>query len=98
MTCKICNGNMRYQIPNHYHETMEWVDCMDCVLEAQFKETVAIDVARLLSKASAEKLSLILSTMIVNTSNDLNRVYDITKQKNLNHLLMLADCYAEALE
>ena len=29
MTCKICNGNMRYQIPNHYHETMEWVDCMD---------------------------------------------------------------------
>ena len=101
MTCEICNGDERYLVADHRSETMVWVDCMDCMLNNQYREHLLTEVSKKLMSQSHESLAQLLAEVIVNSveSNEkdsLDRILEMTKQKQGgNELRIVAECYTE---
>lgn len=99
MTCDVCNGDERYQIADLRSETMVWVDCIDCMLENQFQEHLKLEVTKKLMSQSHESLAQLVAELIVNgvSSNEkdnLERIQEMTKQKQGGNLLRtVAECY-----
>ncbi len=86
-SCEKCNGQMYYLVPNYRLEIMEKVDCMDCIIEEQYKDHLKGELTRLLVNASPQKLSQIVAELIVNgvernPNDDLNRIDVISQTKN----------------
>lgn len=99
INCEVCEGKGSYNIPNHHLEIMERIDCMDCLLEDQFKDVLKADLSRLLTSTSKEKLATIVAEMIVNgvainAHDDLSRIQGIIHTKNQLSALALGSAYA----
>ena len=99
--CKVCEGAGVYEVVNRRTETIEYNDCIDCMLDAQFKEHLTIEVSKIISQASHEKLAWMLAKLTVNSvdankNDDLDRVHNYVKSKDLVSLLNLADAYTQA--
>ena len=101
MTCELCNGDMRYQIADHRAEVMLWVDCMDCMLEDNFKLHLKEGITRLLgNNASPQLMAQVIAELIVtgvsnNDSDNLDRIHDIVKAKESTELLIVGEAYAK---
>tara|TARA_B100000497_G_C7294417_1_gene201261 strand:- start:59 stop:364 length:306 start_codon:yes stop_codon:yes gene_type:complete len=98
MTCEKCNGDMYYLVPNYRLEVMERVECMDCISHEHYKHHLSEELTKVLTKASPQKLALIVAELIVhnidkNTHDDLSRVETIIQTKNLVEALVLGDVY-----
>lgn len=97
--CEICNGVGHYTIPNLYLEIMEKLDCMDCLLEEQFKDGLKEDLTRLLTNTSKEKLASIVAEIVVhgvdkNPLDELSRLQGIIHTKNEYSALALGIAYS----
>ena len=100
MECKKCNGTLSYVVFDHHVDAPLNVDCWDCLSVLNEKDSVTEDFARLLAKASPQKLAQILATFLVNKyhverEGDLSSVVEITKSKDLMNALALCSAYAE---
>ena len=101
--CEICEGVGSYAIPNLYLEIMEKIDCMDCLLEEQFKDGLKEDLTRLLTNISKEKLATIVAEIVVNgvdknPLDELSRLQGIIHTKNQSSALALGIAYSTAYE
>lgn len=98
-SCEKCNGQMYYLVPNYRLEIMEKVDCMDCIIEEQYKDHLKGELTRLLVNASPQKLSQIVAELIVNgvdrnPNDDLNRIDVIIQTKNTLNAMQLGSAYS----
>ena len=94
--CEICNGAGFYKQPNYRLEIMEWVECIECMLEDHYKESIAFDIQLLLSKTSPQKLAQIVAQLLVNSMDmdgqeSLQRLDSIAQGKDVMNLLVLAE-------
>lgn len=97
--CNKCEGNLYYLVPNYQHDIMERIDCMDCLLEEQFKDELKEQLTRLLANTSHVKLAQIVAELVVNSvdknpSDDLNRIEGVIHTKNQITALALGSAYA----
>ena len=100
MMCNICENKGWYEIPNHRTECMERIQCMDCLLQEQFKTTLKEDLTKLLSTTSGQKLAQIVAELIVNSvdrneSDDLDRLNGIIQTKSTLSALQLGIAYSQ---
>lgn len=100
MMCSICENKGWYEIPNHRTECMERIQCMDCLLQEQFKNTLKEDLTKLLSTTSGQKLAQIVAELIVNSvdrneSDDLDRLNGIIQTKSTLSALQLGIAYSQ---
>lgn len=100
MMCNICENKGWYEIPNHRTECMERIQCMDCLLQEQFKNTLKEDLTKLLSTTSGQKLAQIVAELIVNSvdrneSDDLDRLNGIIQTKSTLSALQLGIAYSQ---
>ena len=98
-SCEKCNGEMSYLVPNYRLEIMERVDCMDCIIEEQYKDHLKDELTRLLASVSQQKLSQIVAELIVNgvdinPNDDLNRIDVIIQTKNTMNAIQLGSAYS----
>lgn len=98
-TCKTCDGQTWYEVPNYRLEIMERIECIDCLLEIQYKDHLKEGLTRLLADTSKEKLAQIVADLVVNsvaknTHDDLQRVDGIIQTKNKVNALALAITYS----
>tara|TARA_R100000734_G_scaffold17346_1_gene13632 strand:+ start:423 stop:740 length:318 start_codon:yes stop_codon:yes gene_type:complete len=99
--CEKCNGKGHYLVPNYQHDVMERIECMDCYAEEHYKWHLSEELSRVLVNASPQKLSMIISEIIVNgidrdENNSLARIETIIQTKNINEALVLADIYGRS--
>ena len=97
--CEICLGKGVYEVPNYRLEVMERIDCIDCLLEEQFKDELKEQLTRLLANTSHVKLAQIVAELVVNSvdknpSDDLNRIEGVIHTKNQITALALGSAYA----
>ena len=98
--CNKCNGELSYVIFDHNADAPLNVECWDCLSVLNEKDYVAEQFAKLLRRASPEKLSQMLATYVVNkvhseNEGDLSRVAEITKAKDSIGAMALCGAYAE---
>ena len=97
--CTNCNGIGSYNVPNFHLEIMERIDCMECLLEEQFRNDMKADLTRMLTNTSKEKLAQIVAEMVVNgvdnnPSDELSRLQGIIHTKNQASALALSIAYS----
>jgi peroxiredoxin family protein len=97
--CNICEGKGHYEVANYRLEQMEWVECMDCLLQEQYKEHITEQLADLLTKSSKHQLALIVSTFTINQmdkneNDDIARLEGMIQTKNFVNAIHLAKAYA----
>lgn len=97
--CNTCEGSGWYQVANYRLEQMEWVECMDCLLQEQYKEHITEQLADLLTKSSKHQLALIVSTFTINQMNkndndDIARLEGMIQTKNYLNAIHVAKAYA----
>jgi len=98
--CDICEDKGWYEIPNHRTECMERIQCMDCLLQEQFKNTLKEDLTKLLSNTSQQKLAQIVAELIVNSvdrneNDELDRLNGIIQTKNTISAVQLGVAYSQ---
>lgn len=97
--CSKCEGNMYYEVPNYRLEIMERIECMDCLIQEQYKDHLKDELTRLMAGVSQQKLAQIVAELIVNgvdrnPKDDLNRVDVIIQTKNTMNALQLGSAYS----
>lgn len=97
--CHACLDTGWYEIPNYRLEIMERIECIDCLLEAQYKDHLKEGLTRLFADTSKEKLAQIVADLVVNsvaknTHDDLQRIDGIIQTKNKVNALALAMTYS----
>ena len=97
--CENCYGIGFYEVPNYRLEINERVDCMDCVLEEEYKIDLKKQLTRMLANTSPSKLAQIVAEVIVNSvdknpSDDLARIEGIIHTKNVTSAVALASVYS----
>ena len=100
MNCEECNNQGWYEVINRRTETIEHVQCMNCALHEQFKQTLTIDLAKVFISASHEKICEILASLCVNNvdkneHDNLERLDNFVQSKDLIPLLAMAQAYAQ---
>ena len=85
---------------NHRLEIMENVECMDCLLNQQFKDHLKEELTRLLVNTSPQKLAQIVAQLVVNSvdrneNDDIRRIEGIIHTKNVINALVLAEAYSQ---
>jgi len=100
MNCEECNNQGWYEVTNHRTETIEHIQCMNCLLHEQFKETLTLELAKLFTSASPQKICEILATLCVNNvdrneNDNLERLDKFIQAKDLISLLTMASVYAQ---
>jgi len=98
--CDICEDKGWYEIPNHRTECMERIQCMDCLLQEQFKNTLKEDLTKLLTNTSPQKLAQIVAELIVNSvdrneSDELDRLNGIIQTKSTISAIQLGVAYSQ---
>lgn len=101
--CKICNGAGFYKQANHRLEIMEWVECIECMLDEHYLESIAYDIQLLLSKTSPQKLAQIVAQLLVNSMDmegqeSLQRLDSMAQGKDTMNLLVLAETTVNAIK
>ena len=96
--CEKCFGKGCYEVPNYRLEITERIDCMDCLVEEQFKNDLKDRLTRLLANTSVSKLAQLVAELVVNSvdSNpldELDRIEGIIHTKNTVSALALASAY-----
>jgi len=99
MKCEICDGTGWYEVPNYRLEIMERIECIECLLDAQYKDHLKEELTRLLVDTSKQKLAQIVADLVVNsvarnTHDDLSRIDGIIQTKNKANALALATTYS----
>jgi len=94
--CEVCDGAGFYKQPNHRLEIMEWVECIECMLEDHYRESIGFDIQLLLSKTSPQKLAQIVAQLLVNSMDmegqeSLQRLDSMAQGKDVMNLLVLAE-------
>jgi len=97
--CNKCEGQGWYEVPNYRLEIMERIECMDCLIEEQYKDHLKDELTRLMASVSQQKLSQIVAELIVNcvdeNANDsLSRIEVIIQTKNTLNAIQLGSAYA----
>lgn len=97
--CEKCHGEMYYEVPNYRLEIMERIECMDCLIQEQYKDHLKDELTRTMAGVSQQKLAQIVAELIVNgvdrnPKDDLNRIDVIIQTKNTMNALQLASAYA----
>lgn len=97
--CETCNGKLYYELPNFNLEIMERIDCMNCLLDKQFKENLMSEVSKVLSGRSVQHLAQIVAQLVVNgvdknPSDDLSRIEGMIQTKQGLALMALAETYS----
>lgn len=97
--CNKCEGQGWYEVPNYRLEIMERIECMDCLVEEQYKDHLKDELTRLMAGVSQQKLAQIVAELIVNgvdrnPKDDLNRVDVIIQTKNTMNALQLGSAYS----
>mgnify|MGYP003625951220 FL=1 len=100
MDCNKCEGKLYYLIPNYQHDTLERIECIDCISEMQYQDDIKERLTKLLVTASPQRLAQIVAEVAVNgiikdVNSNLTRYETIIATKNLSQALMLANIYAE---
>jgi predicted transcriptional regulator len=100
MECNKCQGTGWYKVPNHRLEIMENVECMDCLLNQQFKDHLKEELTLLLVNTSPQKLAQIVAQLVVNSvdrneNDDIQRIEGIIHTKNVINALVLAEAYSQ---
>jgi hypothetical protein len=100
MECEKCQGAGWYKVPNIRLEIMENVQCMDCLLNEQFKDHLKEELTRLLVNTSQQKLAQIVAQLVVNSvdrneNDDIQRIENIIHTKNTMNALTLAEAYSQ---
>lgn len=100
MNCEKCQGTGWYKVPNIRLEIMENVECMDCLLNEQFKDHLKVELTRLLVNTSQQKLAQIVAQLVVNSvdrneNDDIQRIENIIHTKNIMNALTLAEAYSQ---
>ena len=100
MKCNICNDTGWYELPNHRLECMERIQCMDCLLQQQYKDTLKEDLTKLFSNASHQKLAQIVAELVINSvdkneHDDLDRINTIIQTKNMISAIQLGVVYSQ---
>ena len=83
------------EVPNHRLEIIENVECMDCLLNQQFKDHLKEELTRLLVNTSPLKLAQIVAQLVVNSvdrneNDDIERIEGIIHTKNVINALVFA--------
>lgn len=99
MKCDICNNTGWYEVPNYRLEIMERIECIECLLDAQYKDHLKEELTRLLVDTSLQKLAQIVADLVVNSvaknpHDDLSRIDGIIQTKNKTNALALATTYS----
>ena len=47
MNCNKCEGKLWYLVPNHQHDVMERIECLDCISEMQYRDDVKERLSKL---------------------------------------------------
>tara|TARA_R100000734_G_C3318582_1_gene112922 strand:+ start:4846 stop:5151 length:306 start_codon:yes stop_codon:yes gene_type:complete len=99
MSCDKCEGKLWYLVPNHQHDVMERIECLDCISEMQYQDDVKERLSKLLVNASHQKLAQIVAELAVNgickdDNDNITRFETVIATKNLAEALMLATVYA----
>lgn len=97
--CNKCEGQGWYEVPNYRLEIMERIECMDCLVEEQYKDHLKDELTRLMTSVSQQKLAQIVAELIVNgvdrnPKDDLNRIDVIIQTKNTMNALQLGSAYS----
>lgn len=100
MECKKCQGTGWYKVPNHRLEIMENVQCMECLMDEQFKDHLKGQLTRLLVNTSQQKLAQIVAQLVVNSvdkneNDDIQRIEGIIHTKDTMNALTLAEAYSQ---
>lgn len=98
--CDKCEGTGWYKVPNLRLEIMENVQCMDCLMQENFKDHLKGELTRLLVNTSKQKLAHIVAQLVVNSvdrneNDDLQRIEGIIHTKNTMNALMMAEAYSQ---
>jgi hypothetical protein len=98
--CEKCEGKLYYLVPNYQHDTMERVECFDCMIEMQYNDDIKERLTKLLVTASPQRLAQLVAEIAVNGVNkdnhmSLNGFETIIATKNLEQALVIARIYAE---
>jgi len=86
--CNKCNGAGWYQVPNFQHDTMENIECMDCLVEEMYLAELGENLAKVIVQISHQRLAQIVANGIVskinsNPNDDLGRIETIIHTKNV---------------
>jgi hypothetical protein len=98
--CNKCEGNLYYLVPNYQHDTMERIDCLDCISEMQYADDIKGRLTKLLVTASPQRLAQLVAEVAVNgiikdSNSNITRYETIIATKNLEQALVMASIYAE---
>lgn len=98
--CEKCEGKLWYVVPNHQHDILERIECLDCISVLQYNDDVKERITKIIVNASPQKLAQIVSEGVVNgvAKNDKESVEERFEQliatKDINTILALATTYA----
>jgi|TARA_R100000030_G_scaffold2255_1_gene1840 hypothetical protein len=93
--CKQCKGKGWYEVLNIGYDIVESAECVDCMVEDMFKQEIEMNLAKMLSNVSKERLATIVASLIVKTVDDnpndnLSRLENIIHTKNTLEALQIA--------
>jgi len=101
--CALCKGKGFYEEPNYRLEIMETVECLDCLAEENYRDSIEYDTSILLSKISPQKLAqlvaqLLVNSMIMEGGNSLQRLDGMVQGKNTMNVLALAETMIKGIK
>ncbi len=67
--CEKCNGDMYYEVPNYRLEIMERIECMDCLIQEQYKDHLKDELTRIMASVSQQKLAQIVAELFTKVQN-----------------------------
>tara|TARA_E500000318_G_scaffold105636_1_gene112742 strand:+ start:77 stop:361 length:285 start_codon:yes stop_codon:yes gene_type:complete len=86
MKCE-CDGSGWFLQANHYHEIMEWVECMPCLVEQKEKQDLLASIAQLISQSSHQKLAKLLADFCMANFDDKDRLEKMVESKDFISLM-----------
>ena len=96
--CEKCNGKLYYVIPNYQHDTLERIECWDCISVDMYNSDVKERLSKQLLNASKERLANIVAELMVNaTENDkVDETFEpLIATKDTTRILVIARTIAE---
>ena len=76
MECLECNGKGYVIEPDEHHDCMIKRECITCMMDDNYREHLAFELAKLLTGLSNQKLAQTLAGVLVNHSKYINNPQD----------------------
>jgi len=76
MECSECNGKGYVIEPDENHDCMIKKECITCMMDDNYREHLAFELAKLFTGLSNQKLAQTLASVLVNHSKYINNPQD----------------------